>query len=152
MKIETDHRVEGVLRGAQKTQRSGTGVTSFDDLLHQEMGGLAGNMAVPATGALEGHGISMTQGPTANAWAASPAMQAMGGALERLAAVCSNAFGGSVDLHAMGQMLTDLGQAAEEVLERTQTLQDDHPVRRMAQEARVLAYVESIKWRRGDYV
>ncbi|ROR01918.1 hypothetical protein [Desulfosoma caldarium] len=152
MKVESDPRLEGVLWEAQKRPGGKTVAASFGDLLHQEVNGFAQSSAVAAAGPSKGDGIAVTEAPTIDAWTASPAMQAMGEALERLAAMCSNGLGGSRDLRAMGQMLTNLGQAAEEILQCTETLQDDHPVRQMAQEARVLAYVESIKWHRGDYV
>ncbi|MGQ9485448.1 MAG: hypothetical protein ACUVSA_10910 [Desulfosoma sp.] len=152
MKIENGNPIGSILWDAEKRGKSGTGAASFDELLHQEMeSGLQG-VAVSAAGTLKGNDVGRMEGSAGMPGAWLPAMQAMGGALDRLAAACSHALGGSLDLQAMGRTLSDLGHAAEEVLQHTQMFQDDHPVRRMAQEARLLAYVESIKWRRGDYV
>lgn len=152
MKIENENPVGIVLWDAQKTGKSGARVPSFDEVLHQEMGGGRKATAVSAADALEGSDAAKMEGSAGHTRAWSPAMEAMRAALDRLAAACSHTMGGPFDLQAMGRTLSDLGQAAEELLQHTRTLHDDHPVRRMAQEARVLAYVESIKWRRGDYV
>lgn len=152
MKIENENPIGSVLLDAQKTRKSETGAASFDEVLHQEMEGGLKATAVSAAGALKKNDVARMEGLACTPGAWSPAMEAMEGALDRLAAACSHALGGPLDLRAMGRTLSDLGQAAEEILQHTQMFQDDHPVRRMAQEARVLAYVESIKWRRGDYV
>lgn len=151
MKIENFSNVGGVVpEDKQRTPK--TGAASFDQLLGQEMAGALGN-GVTAVPAAEGvtPGIECALAPGRSVTSVSVS-EPVGEVLERLLAACSPKSGGTVDLRAVSQGLTDLAQAAEDVLSRTQHMNEDHPVRRLALEARVLAYVESVKWRRGDYV
>jgi hypothetical protein len=36
--------------------------------------------------------------------------------------------------------------------ESLKELPEEHPLRRIADELNILTYVESVKWRRGDYI
>lgn len=55
-------------------------------------------------------------------------------------------------LRAVAASIGDLSASAEELQERTTGLPADHPLRPMADELSVLAHVEAIKFRRGDYL
>jgi len=48
--------------------------------------------------------------------------------------------------------LEALAQEAEGLRGRFEDLPQDHELRLLAEEIQVLTYVESIKWRRGDYL
>lgn len=53
---------------------------------------------------------------------------------------------------AMEELLGNLSREAEAFQESTQDLPSGHPVKQVGDQLRVLAYVESIKWKRGDYL
>jgi hypothetical protein len=46
----------------------------------------------------------------------------------------------------------DLSTGAEELQQNVVSLPENHPLRQMADELAVLAHVESVKYRRGDYL
>ena len=48
------------------------------------------------------------------------------------------------------ETLRGLSEAAEDLSGAISRLPEDHPLRRMAEELRVLAFMEETKWRRGD--
>ncbi|MBC7357759.1 MAG: hypothetical protein H5U10_04380 [Desulfacinum sp.] len=72
--------------------------------------------------------------------------------LEGLEDLAEQLSGNAARLKDVGRRLEDLGASAEEAWKAAQELAPDHPLRRIAEEARVVAYVESIKWGRGDYL
>lgn len=49
-------------------------------------------------------------------------------------------------------VITSLTLEAEKLQQSAQNLPVDHPLRQIAGEVSVLAHVESMKWRRGDYL
>ncbi len=154
MKIESLHGVNGIIHDEEKKARQeGPGGSSFESFLVHEMAGLQTGPASRVDAALAADTPGATGVSRGNeAGGMPPFLGAFGGALDRLAQMCAQERSGPADLEAVAQALTELGQAADEVLHHTQALAGDHPVRRLAEEARVLAYVESVKWARGDYL
>ncbi|HOV85471.1 MAG TPA: hypothetical protein PLM79_03855 [Syntrophobacteraceae bacterium] len=49
-------------------------------------------------------------------------------------------------------LIESLRSEAERLREETRSLPEDHPLRKISDELSVTAYVESIKWNRGDYL
>ncbi len=154
MKIENLHDLRKLVHGADpRARESSSGEATFERFLDQEMAAVQTGtiVQVPAPSSAETQGLRGAPGAEA-AGGTPPLFEALTGVLDRLTDMCSQGVGTAQDLEAMAQGITDLGHAADEVLRRTQSLAEDHPARRIAAEARVLAYVESVKWRRGDYL
>jgi hypothetical protein len=59
---------------------------------------------------------------------------------------------GTPDLRRIEQIISELGAEARRLEERTAALPGAHPLRTVSNELNVLAFVEEVKWRRGDYV
>lgn len=58
----------------------------------------------------------------------------------------------NADLKSMGRAIDGLSKEAHMFSESTKDLPSGHPLRQAAEELNVLAYVESLKWNRGDYL
>lgn len=58
----------------------------------------------------------------------------------------------SVSLKKVDAMLTDLSEEAKSLDSSLEGLPQEHPLRQIGDELNVLTYVESVKWRRGDYL
>lgn len=154
MKIESLQGLNGVVPSEdKKVQQGGAGGASFESFLIHEMAGLQTGAAIRVDEVSGGETSRVSRVMRGDETGGMPPLWgAFGGALDRLLQMCPQDPGGPADLEAMAKALTDLGQAADAVLHHTQALAQDHPVRRLAEEARVLAYVESVKWARGDYL
>ena len=59
---------------------------------------------------------------------------------------------GTADLKRIDNMLGALSTEAASLQEKVKDLPRDHPMRNVSDELSVLAYVESVKWQRGDYL
>lgn len=154
MKIESLHELNSVVHGEEeKVRQAGSGASTFGHLLDQEMTAVHTDSGsrVP-----DDFGLG-TLGQTGNsrgkeAEGTMSLLQPFTGVLERLDNMCSHNGGAREDLETLAKALMDLDQAAEELLRGSRPSAKDHLARRLAEEARVLAYVESVKWRRGDYL
>lgn len=49
-------------------------------------------------------------------------------------------------------LLRSLSTEADRLGEETRSLPEGHPLRRISDELRIMTYVESVKWNRGDYL
>lgn len=155
MKIQNIQDLNGIVSEEnRKAGRTGPAGSSFQQLLDEEVAA-GGQPASGAQGPMASisnvsspMGVVMPNGTEGMA----PLVGTFDGVLGQLVQLCSPGAQAPVDLEAVAQALTDLGRTADEIVRRTQSLAEDHPVRRLAEEARVLAYVESVKWRRGDYL
>lgn len=58
----------------------------------------------------------------------------------------------NVNLRAVEAALTQVGEEAKSLDSSLGSLPQDHPLRQIGNELNVLTYVESVKWRRGDYL
>ncbi len=152
MKIETLDPLSALAQETEKTRRRQSEASSFGHMLSQEIAEVEADGPVQESQATQGFFSAATETAPESPRVSSPLLQAIRETLDQLLAVCSKSSEASENLQTINQLLTNLGQTADEVLQSTSSLQEDHPVRRLAQEARVLAYVESIKWRRGDYM
>jgi len=54
-------------------------------------------------------------------------------------------------LKAVEDAIVTLTRESDSLNEKLAELPDMHPLRQIGEELRVLAYVENVKWRRGDY-
>ena len=59
---------------------------------------------------------------------------------------------GSASLKMMGRMIEKLSLEAEGFRKDVNQLSADHPLKELSDQIGVLAYVESVKWKRGDYL
>jgi hypothetical protein len=59
---------------------------------------------------------------------------------------------GSGSLKRIDEMINALSKESETLREGVKNLPEDHPLRKAGDELSVLAYVESVKWQRGDYL
>ena len=71
---------------------------------------------------------------------------------EKLDEIGQLAGDGTADLKRIEDMLGALSTEAESLQEKVKDLPPDHPMRNVSDELSVLAYVESVKWQRGDYL
>jgi hypothetical protein len=55
------------------------------------------------------------------------------------------------NLKTIDRMLESLSREAEGFEKNIASLSDEHPLRQLGEQLSVLAYVESVKWKRGDY-
>jgi hypothetical protein len=155
MKIESLQDLSGIVheenRKAGQTAAAGS---SFQQLLDEAVAAGGQPESTVQSSGVFGWNVSSAEGVSNSneTKAMPPMMGAFDGALGQLVHLCAQAGHAPLDLDAVAQALTNLGQTADEIVHRTQSLAESHPVRRLAEEARVLAYVESVKWRRGDYL
>lgn len=59
---------------------------------------------------------------------------------------------GKIGLQAVGKAIDTLSEQANSLQQTVKELPSDHPLRKVGDELNVLAYTESVKWQRGDYV
>lgn len=59
---------------------------------------------------------------------------------------------GKASLKTVGEMIEKLSQEAQSLQKEVGRLPSDHPLRQVGDQLNVLAYVESVKWKRGDYL
>jgi len=155
MKIESLQDLSGIVfEENRKAGQTGAAGSSFQEVLDEAVAvGGQSEFAVQGPTASGSNNSSAGDASKSNETEVmSPMMGAFDGALGQLVHLCAQAGHAPLDLDAVAQALTNLGQTADEIVHRTQSLAENHPVRRLAEEARVLAYVESVKWRRGDYL
>jgi hypothetical protein len=58
----------------------------------------------------------------------------------------------NVSLKQVDEMMTGLSNEADNLQTSLGDLPSEHPLRQIGDELNVLSYVESVKWRRGDYI
>lgn len=58
----------------------------------------------------------------------------------------------NVGLKNLQDVISSLSSEAEDLRAHAQGLTEDNPLRAASEELSVLAYVESVKWKRGDYI
>uniref|UniRef100_A0A832A1R3 Uncharacterized protein n=1 Tax=Desulfacinum infernum TaxID=35837 RepID=A0A832A1R3_9BACT len=155
MKIESLQNLSGIVQEENRQAgRTGPAGASFQQLLNEAVA--AGVQPESGLQGPAGSDLSVSSAVGASmpneTKAMPPMMGALDGALGQLATLCAQAGQAPLDLNALAQALGNLGQTADEIVRHTQSLAESHPARRLAEEARVLAYVESVKWRRGDYL
>jgi hypothetical protein len=66
--------------------------------------------------------------------------------------ISTNLSNGGGTPREMEGVVMSLGDASEKLGNSLEGISNDHPLNQVGQGLSVLAYVESIKWRRGDYV
>jgi hypothetical protein len=71
---------------------------------------------------------------------------------EKLDEIGQLAGDGTADLKRIDDILGALSAEAANLQEKVKDLPQDHPMRNVSDELSVLAYVESVKWQRGDYL
>lgn len=77
------------------------------------------------------------------------AIESQLGRLEEVGTALQNE---NVSLKTVDAALTQVGEEAKGLDGSLESLPEGHPLRQIGNELNVLAYVESVKWRRGDYL
>ncbi|MFP5213452.1 MAG: hypothetical protein ACLGPL_08745 [Acidobacteriota bacterium] len=83
---------------------------------------------------------------------ASEALSTLQASLDKLESVGQTLASGSADLKQVDGTINSLSDEVNGIQDSIQSLAEDDPLRQIGDEASVLAYVESIKWKRGDYL
>lgn len=78
--------------------------------------------------------------------------EALASGLEKLEALEKAMGDPSTNLRSIDELFNNLSGAIAEMGEFLEDLPGEHPIRAMADELNVLTYVESVKWKRGDYL
>ncbi len=158
MKIGELTGKEALQRGLDATRDKATPKSDdFKELLAEEMS---------QTGAVGGsEGMTATaMGPVSGPYALFPGLDvnmtnsvqsvldAVQAAGQRLDSIEQTMEGGGVTPKTMGRAIDALSREAASLQESLSVLPDTHPLRNVGDELNVLAYVESVKLKRGDYL
>lgn len=143
----------------QKTKATETVPTEFDRLLIEEAGKIMAEtaqvQAEPGTelGALSSV-VPFQLHPMLNDFSDEyqQAELAVEGALQRMERLQLALQDPTGTLRSVGAAVDDLRAGAEELQQSVASLPENHQLRQMADELAVLAHVESVKYRRGDYL
>lgn len=81
----------------------------------------------------------------------SSAISALDGLLTRFDSL-TNALQGSLSPKEIASLIEQIGAQAAGLDEQLKSLPPGHQLRNMGEELKVTAYMESIKWKRGDYL
>lgn len=80
------------------------------------------------------------------------ALEALGSLEERLGRIEHSLSDPDISLKALDDVIGSLAGDARQLEQGLSALPDGHPMRQTGEELQVLAYVESVKWARGDYL
>ncbi len=160
-------RIDRVLSGqsAQESKHSeGAGSAVGDDafalLLQSEIVGQEQETAPhgPAPGAISGPevlsgllGIQSDVSNSAQAPELSQAISALDGVLTQLDSL-KNALQGVKSPKEINALIEQINAQTAQLDDKMNGLPDNHQLRDLAEELKVAAYMESLKWRRGDYL
>lgn len=157
MKIDNVGRLQNIQ--STRTESKGANASEgspFKDLLAQEMDvGAVGTLGMDPQAGIEPSKLdevllrSSLSDSTGSAKQARESLEAGIGEIE----VFVQALGDeAISPKAVDRIVQDLPAKLESLQKSLPDLQADHPLRLIAEELSVLSYVESVKWRRGDYV
>jgi len=127
----------------------------FSALLDGELtaGSDAATVTTESAGAVDSIALSQSIGTSvadgAGYASVADAIEAQLGKLEDIGTSLQDE---SVSLKNVDAMLTGLSAEAKSLDSSLEGLPDEHPLRQIGDELNVLTYVESVKWRRGDYL
>lgn len=156
MKIwETQHHAP-LQNESERSRRTGTaGSPGFQEMLDEEAGA---SMSPAVSGPGETEAVSPAGGlvPFSNLEVSTEGLGASVEAIDHLIESLHRLQQGLespvVTPRELEGRLEALAQEAEGLRGRFEDLPQDHELRLLAEEIQVLSYVESIKWRRGDYL
>lgn len=123
---------------------------SFAALLEAEMGGGVREAGADRIAISEMQGLSALApltGATDLSGGISAIEEALSGLDSLQDALLSNGSAREVDAIAYR-----LDAGVLDLQDRLESLPEDHPLRRLGEEINVAAYMESVKWKRGDYL
>lgn len=149
-------QVQGVRDSGEKVAEGGE---DFKKYLNESsrLEGNGGPVPTPAGGVetaavnpvLAANGASGNSGPSAVGEKMAAAVGQVGQKLDQMAAVLDS---GATSLKDLGHAVGTLSEQADSLQQTVKDLPGDHPLRKFGDELNVLAYTESVKWQRGDYV
>lgn len=138
-----------------RDRKAGTADNAFAALLDGELASGSNADAVGALGLGNVDAVTRSEPSvlsTASSAEYSGVADAIDSQLVRLEEVGTALQNENVDLRAVDAALTQVGEEAKGLDSSLETLPQDHPLRQIGDELNVLTYVESVKWRRGDYL
>lgn len=141
----------------QKTKPTGDGPMAFDRLLAEEAGKIGGTTGETNRGAeLEALSavVPFQLESVLNDFSDEyqEAELAVEGAIERMEKLQMALQDPSGSLKSVAAAVDELTAGAEELHQSVASLPENHQLRQIADELAVLAHVESVKYRRGDYL
>jgi hypothetical protein len=154
----TETRVDRESRTPKATQEGGGDFSALVDEELQKVGNVGGQMSeiaelklfheaycLPATPLSPGRTTETTGTETTGF---EPSIEDAIGSLKHLETMLNKPMLNSL---SAGKSIEAIEEAAEKLQQGVQSLPAGHPVRQIADELKVLAHVESVKWNRGDY-
>lgn len=140
--------------GGSGDKRKVTG-DAFTALLESEMNSAASSDATASVGAesvdplLEAR---MTGQISLGSDAGLTAVDAVETGLKGLEEIGSSLSNGSVDARQVDALIQSLPASMDDMQKSLSGLPEGHPLKEIGNEISVTAYVESLKWKRGDYL
>ncbi|SMC19454.1 hypothetical protein SAMN02746041_00681 [Desulfacinum hydrothermale DSM 13146] len=152
MKVKGPHPdvvVDGMPKAPDAGPTDGSG--AFDRILAQELDP-DGTPEVTASELRPAAGPMGLLSPEVRTSGVEAAQEHIQGVLDELDNLSQQLMEGGPYWKGVDERLRNLEASAEQAWKATQDLAPGHPLRQLAEEARVVAYVESVKWARGDYL
>ena len=157
MKIDETLNQQAVQESQQSTgQKTVSSDDAFATLLQSEISGpqsdAAGDSAVYGSGGISGPlGIQSLISNSAQTPEVSQAISALDSALTQLDSL-KNALQKNVSPKEVNSLIEQVNVQTAGLDEKMSGLPADHQLRDMADDLKVTAYMESLKWKRGDYL
>ena len=138
-----------------RDRKAGTADNAFASLLDGELA--SGSDAAAAAALSLGNVDSITRSepsvlPAASGAECSGVADAIESQLGRLEQVGTALQNENVSLKTVDAALAQVGEETNSLDSSLGALPEEHPLRQIGNELKVLTYVESVKWRRGDYL
>ncbi|MCE5335877.1 MAG: hypothetical protein LLG06_14945 [Desulfobacteraceae bacterium] len=151
-------RIDGILRqqsiqGTEESKKKGsTGTdTDFTSLLNEELSDVSSESSTGSVSETEmiGNTFGITLSP-----ADSEMVQSVSALEDTLAKLESleQALQENTSPKEIDSLVSQIGTEASGLDEKLSGLPGDHPLKEVAEELKILSYVESVKWKRGDYL
>lgn len=141
------------IQGAEESKKQGSTRTNadFGALLNEEMSGVAvdsGTGPISETGMI---GSIIGVGPAEADSQVAQSVSVLEDTISKLDSL-EQALQGSSSPKEIDALVAQIGTETSGLDEKLSGLPGDHPLKGIAEELKILSYVESVKWKRGDYL
>ncbi|MHC1726653.1 MAG: hypothetical protein AB9866_11675 [Syntrophobacteraceae bacterium] len=152
MRIDDILKQQGVQQETDlKTRKGDRNEGAFEKLLESEMSGVGSNVgADPVLGPGGLNAVWGIESMTAGSELSQP-ISALENTLSSID-LLGEALQGNKSPKEIDTIIARINSSAAELDEKLSGLPADHPLKDMAEEVKVAAYIESVKWKRGDYL
>jgi hypothetical protein len=157
MRIDETLNQQAIQESQQSTgQKTVSSDNAFAMLLQSEISGspseAAGDSAVSGAGGISGTlGIQALISNSAQTPEVSQAISALDGALTQFDSL-KNALQANTSPKEINSLIEQINVQTAGLDEKMSGLPADHQLRNVADDLKVTAYMESVKWKRGDYL